>query len=338
MNGKFEQYLKEKGLVVVGSTQESECLGESRSLLELICSRRATFVPWLAKAAIYIRGHAKDLKCFVSKVEGVTVDVLKLFLEKLKENGLVLRYELLGEDVGIRSIVAFPEDSDRLSFYRSKWAEICFRRLFRQVVENYLHQTNQNLPYRLLNNIKVAKKGETKRILTELDLVLEMGERFYVVEVKSGPWIRILQWAQKECLFKDSQTRVITCTTYPGIPSEIFAPQILLTFNTFESAFLRILENDFKVKTPKTLEIEAMWKEHDNLWSNADEKVDVRDERPEMCEEDVMPFREDARMLVERLNTDVFHIRPRVDHLSHLVRGYDGECYDDYDMNAYLDD
>lgn len=321
--GKFEELLKEKDLVVVEEGKDDDRGGV---ILDIIYNRRSFLVPWLAEAALFLRRHTKNIKesRFISTVDEQRGNDLAGFLDKLKDEGLVLRYERDRFEGPSRFWVSFPEEPERQLFFRSKWAETSFRRLAKSVVRHYLHQTNQAIPYLLRHNVKVAKVGDEKRVLTEIDLLLEIGDRVYVFEVKSGPWIHILQWAKKECLFRSSQARIITCTTYPGIPAEIFEPQILLTLDSFESNLIRLLETDLGVKMPTTRSKEALWEEY---------------EKPFMdCEEDMSMCHIDTRTLAQRLNEDVFHMRGAgCDDGSHLVRGCDGGMYADYDLNAQWD-
>ena len=323
----FDEYLKNKGLAVVGEAQANECADVSQELLERIYRERKVLVPWLARAALFIRSHAKDIKSewLHTDVADKEAETLARFLGKLKAEGLVSRYDSARVEDKRRFVVAFPSEKNSLQFFRSRWAEVCFRILTKDAVRSYLKQTKQELQYRLRHNVKICRlNDDAKQVLTELDLVLEIADRFYVIEVKSGPWIRILQWAKREMLFQDSKARVITCTTYPGISPEIFKPQILLTLDSFNLDFLRILEEDLKVKTPTTLSKESMWAEHE---THCDDSEWPEDE-VEMV---------DTRTLAERLNQDVFHMRMPGDPSCHLVAGDNGEHYADYDLNACLD-
>lgn len=317
--GNFDELLKEKGLVVVeeGMAGDPGC-----ALLDVIYNRRTIIVPWLAKAGLFICRHMKDIKNsrFISKIDGQKGNELLGFLERLKEERLIHNYMHYGSDV----LVAFPEDRERLLFFRSKWAEKTFKRLVKRVVRHYLHQTNQKIPYLLRHNVKVAAVAERKRVLSEIDLLLEIGDRVYVFEVKSGPWVRILQWARKEILFVGPHSRVITCTTYPGIPAEIFIPQILLTMDSFESSFIKILETDLNVKTPTTLSKEALWEAH--------EKQSLG------MEEDYFDAYTDSRPLARQLDEDIFHIHGTGGGYDcHLIEGDDGDLYADYNLNEYYD-
>lgn len=327
---RFEKYLNEKKLVILEDEQKDSELSPV-SLLEFICNQHRVVVGWLANAALFIRRHRGKLNDSEFKYktkDGRDREKLSAFLNKLKEHELItfkVEWNAGGADW---FSVRFPDDPRKLLFFRSKWAEASFRMLVERTVRHYLHQTNQIIPYRLLSNVKIKRvDDETHNILTELDLVLEIGKRFYVFEIKSGPQIRILQWALREALFHDSQTRVITCTTYPGIPPEIFEPQILLTFNSFEERFIKYLEVDFNVLTPKTQSVEALWQEHDH----PSDGVDC------LGGEDEYGLPVDRRTFFEGLEQDMSHVRSIDDCGCLVVQGYDGEWYADYDLNAQWD-
>lgn len=154
-------------------------------------------------------------------------------------------------------------DNETLRRYiRFEWAEKCVRYMIARTIQKVSQETSSNLSCRFMANVKVASKDDKGNIKAEFDLVAIVNKRIYVFETKSGPWIRMRQWLNHEDLLgKDA--KVILCTTWPGIPPEIFKPEILLPINVLESGLSKIIKADLDIWTEKEMQIEACWAEHD---------------------------------------------------------------------------
>lgn len=81
----------------------------------------------------------------------------------------------------------------------------------------------------------------------QLDLVAEVGERFYIFETKSGFVLSIDKWVDRTRLFDDGKNRFITCTADDKLNPLIFKPFRLFALQTLEEQFTGVLQEDFIV-------------------------------------------------------------------------------------------
>ena len=139
--------------------------------------------------------------------------------------------------------VRLPEDEHLLRFFRSMWAEQCFRYAISKVVCEFC--MDNRLSYKMFQNVALARKGESE-LFTELDLVVQIEKRFYLFEVKSGPMVNIMQWARREAAFvtEGGPARQIVCTIHDNIPANIFEPQILMTIGGIQKRLKRLLKSE----------------------------------------------------------------------------------------------
>ncbi len=79
----------------------------------------------------------------------------------------------------------------------------------------------------------------------QLDLVVEVGDRFYVFETKSGFILAIDKWVDRTRLFDDGKNRFITCNADETLNAMIFHPFRLFSLATLEAQFLEMLQADF---------------------------------------------------------------------------------------------
>lgn len=81
----------------------------------------------------------------------------------------------------------------------------------------------------------------------ELDIVVDLKDRFYIFETKSGTNLNILTWADRVRIFetKDSpKCHFITCCLDSSINARIFKPCRLFLLQTLEKQFKQLLEQD----------------------------------------------------------------------------------------------
>ncbi len=236
----FSDELHQFGLVIVNESEMSQVPHENYSFAKQIYNNRQVLVPLLVKIALNLKGADKiDYDIEDQRDKGG----VKQFLDNLKARSFVNSFDLTPEGRYSISIVA---DEDKRRFFRSAWAEQCFRYVIMRTVQQFC--TRRGFSCRVMQNVELKRDGE-ENLFTELDIVVQIEQRFYVFEIKSGPWIRIVQWARREeaLVHKNGAIRNIVCTIHEGIPSKIFEPQILLKLNDFEETFEKILKEDFGV-------------------------------------------------------------------------------------------
>lgn len=79
----------------------------------------------------------------------------------------------------------------------------------------------------------------------QLDLVAQIGGRFYIFEIKSGPILNVDKWVDRSRLFDNEHNRFITCTANEKLDPDIFAPFRLFALPSLEAQFTMMLEEDF---------------------------------------------------------------------------------------------
>ena len=235
----FAAFLDKKGFEIDHPEKVRQEPDSSYRVARQIFKNRKVLVAFLCRVALEV-GHGKSVKCSVASVE--EANVLRNFLNGLKKTGHIS--EVLNDGVDFE--VKIPDDESKRKFFRSEWAESCFRYVISKAFSTAAGK--YGLSHRIIPNVKIRRKG-VDQLFTELDVVAQLGERFYIFEVKSGTWVRIMQWATREQAFvdKEGSARVIVCTIHSNIPCEIFKPQTLLNLENFEEGMITIFKNDFAV-------------------------------------------------------------------------------------------
>lgn len=235
--GEFAAFLDSKGFEVVCPEDVHQEAPGTYRFAKQIFKNRDVLVPFLCKVALEV-GCGKAVSYSAGSAE--TANVLFNFLNGLTRSGHALEWRVTGNDF----CVQIPADESKRRFFRSDWAEECFR----YVISKTVNAASKKFGVRnkIIPNVRIRRKGENS-LFTEFDVVAQLGGRFYVFEVKSGPWVRIMQWAAREQAFvtKDGPCRVIVCTIHNNVPCEIFEPQILVNLENFEDRVSRLLEADF---------------------------------------------------------------------------------------------
>lgn len=332
--GGLKEYLAAHGFVAVPRRESAEHEVVSERLLRLIHDKRQHVVPMLAKAALYLRRHAKDLNTWRLRYACSTEEqsAIQPVLEELKKKEYVRAYEIdyaaSGRARGF--IIALSMEKRRQKFFRSDWAEAYFRLVARDCVREMLAKAGLTIPYKFHADVQFARvDDEKKQVVGQLDLVLEIASRFYILEVKSGPWVNIDQWVLRKNQFADQRTRVVVCTAYPNIPPEIFLPNILLPLDCFDWCFRQILIHDLGVCEKTGWSIDHMLGQ-----------IDEDGQREDACREnsEMLADLQDGRTLSEYLDDVIFHMPRAGSPIGYWVRASDGKWCPDYDLNAYLDD
>ncbi len=235
---EFASFLAEKGFVIVNETSVRNASETDFSLAEMIFKNKDILIPFLIEEALAIRGKARSVLHSFSKKT-----TLVRFFTQLKEEGLLLDWTRIK---GKGYQIEFPPQEEKLRFFRFEWAERCFQYIILNVVRTFCEKERPGLSFRAFQNVELKRKDETE-LFTELDLVIQIAKRFYIFEIKSGPWIRIMQWAKREEAFvdKNGPVRQIVCTIHENIPADIFEPQILMNLGNIEQRFRKMLDADF---------------------------------------------------------------------------------------------
>jgi hypothetical protein len=246
----FKTLLDERGYEIANEMDITQETPDEYSFAPTIYKNREVLVPFLCKMAVGLNSLDNNEQpiCYdvpirkdLSIVRKYILGLLKQFLENLAEKQLVVKWTI---EKGFRIKVLLTEDEHKRRFFRSEWAELVFRHIIMNTVHTFcnLHK----ISHKVFNNVKFKNKDEFD-LYSELDLVVQIQERFYVFEVKSGPKINIMQWARRENALVDKTglVRNIVCTIYDNIPAYIFEPQLLLNLSNIKTGLNKILAEDF---------------------------------------------------------------------------------------------
>ncbi len=114
------------------------------------------------------------------------------------------------------------------NFLSGAWAEEVTLYLIDKTLKTFTR--NQNLGYKLFWDLKLKRIHSDKNNNhdMQLDLVAEIGDRFYIFETKSGFVLSIDKWVDRSRQFDDGKDRFITCTADDKLNPRIFSPFCLL--------------------------------------------------------------------------------------------------------------
>ena len=243
----FAKLLEDRGLIIEDEDRVSQVPHENYIFAKQIFKSREVLVPLMIKLAIGANENETALYNISYKggmliVRQFLQNIVDQFLDNLREGELISRW--CRKDDGQYEIL-LSEDEQKLRFFRSAWAEQVFRYIIMKTVQEFCK--SRKISFKAFQNVNLRQKDESN-LFTELDLVVQIEKRFYVFEVKSGPWINIIQWAKREMvLVQDNDcVRNIVCTVHDKIPEKIFEPQLLLKLNNIESELYDLFEADFQ--------------------------------------------------------------------------------------------
>jgi len=243
----FASFLEDRSLVIANEDAISQVPPEDYSFSQSIFKSREVLVPLLCKLAIGIREGRNPITYMISYKGGMTIvwqflqNLVDQFLDNLKEKELIAQWNRKGD---CQYEISVSEDEDKRRFFRSAWAEQVFRYVIMKTVQTFC--ASRKISVKSFQNVELKQKG-ADNTFTELDLVVQIEKRFYVFEVKSGPFVNIMQWAKREnsLVIGNEIVRNIVCTVHDSIPDKIFEPQLLLKLNSIETELNKILESDF---------------------------------------------------------------------------------------------
>ena len=243
----FASFLEDRGLVIANEDAISQVPSEDYSFSQSIFKNREVLVPLLCTLAIGIREGKNPITYRISYKGGMAIvrqflqDLVNKFLCNLKKRNLISEWHLKSD---CQYEISVSADEDKRRFFRSAWAEQVFRYVIMKTVQTFC--TSRKISVKSFQNVKLKQKDDDNDF-TELDLVVQIKNRFYIFEVKSGPCINIMQWAKREnsLVMGNEVVRNIVCTVHDSIPDKIFEPQLLLKLNNIEKELGKILESDF---------------------------------------------------------------------------------------------
>ncbi len=132
-------------------------------------------------------------------------------------------------------------------FVHYRWSEEVNLYLLDKTLKKFTESRHRG--YKLFWDVqlKLIDTKIEKAVDMQLDLVAQVGDRFYIFETKSGQILAIGKWVDRTRLFEDNTNRFITCTANEKLNQEIFKPFRLFALPTLEAQFTEMLVEDFPV-------------------------------------------------------------------------------------------
>lgn len=237
----FAEFVGGRGFLIANEGEISQQPGEDYKLARQIFRNKRVLLPFLTELAVEVSAKHRAFEFHVPNAEDR--GHLRNFLLELEKIGYATKWTCKKSEFSVR----LPSDEHLLRFFRSMWAEQCFRYAISTVVWRFC--SDRLLSYKMFQNVQLERKGE-KNLFSELDLVVQIEKRFYLFEIKSGPMVNIMQWARREEAFvtEGGPARQIVCTIHDNIPANIFEPQILMTIGGIQKRLKKLLSADFTVE------------------------------------------------------------------------------------------
>ena len=131
------------------------------------------------------------------------------------------------------------------NFLNGGWAEAVNRYLIYKTLTEY--SRHHDLNYRVLWNVCLKKIGSVQQNSCdmELDIVVDLKDRIYVFETKSGRVLGVNKWIDRARMFSGPRSRFITCCTDDTIDPKLFAPYKLFALPKLENQLSDLLRRDF---------------------------------------------------------------------------------------------
>jgi len=139
-------------------------------------------------------------------------------------------------------------------FIQGGWAEEITLYLIVNTLNDFTKQ--RHLKYKLFWNVELKWIYPVTKHKTDmqLDLVAQIGERFYVFETKSGNALGVIKWVERTKLFDDQENRFITCTLDKDLKNFMFSGLRLFKLGKLKQQLTSLLERDFPVMREGPLE------------------------------------------------------------------------------------
>lgn len=233
---RLAEFFKAHGLYIVGlhSGKRSK---DNYALAKQMWRSRAVLLPFVKKLS-----QNKEPSFVYETTSLLVTDItdLKNFCDMLAKHGWI-SFKLVPDGFEVAPSLRGVQKQ----FLRGAWAEEINLYLIDKTLKTFTLSRRQG--YKLFWDLKLKRIESDKDNGhdMQLDLVAEVGDRFYVFETKSGFVLSIDKWVDRTRLFDDKKNRFITCTANEKLNPLIFSPFCLFALPTLEEQFLAMLQADF---------------------------------------------------------------------------------------------
>lgn len=210
-------------------------------------SDRAALLIWkigdAAKDFVKKLGYCPEEECAYS-LEGLE-DSVKNSLYQLGEAFARLGWISCRREQNLLKVVILGVKEAR-TFWRSEWAEIVNR--WKVVVALESVSKKHHFKYDVFYDLKLAKYDKpTSCPDMQLDVVVQLSDRLFVFETKTGFELGIDKWIDRARMFgADGKSAFITCYSGEDIPAKIFKPYRMFRFKDLENSLRSLLYSSLR--------------------------------------------------------------------------------------------
>lgn len=229
-------FFKAHGLYIV-SVQTGERTENHYDLAKQIWRSRKVLIPFVKCLS---NNMTKSFSYDMAKVTKVQKNDIRNFCHVLASK------KWLTFTQGDKSFEISPSmQGEQRDFVRGIWAEEVTLYLIVKALNDFTKK--RRLKHKLFWNLRLKQIDPVtaKPVDMQLDLVAQVGDRFYVFETKAGEILSIHKWVDRARLFDDGKNRFFTCTADENLNRMMFKPFRLLTLAKLEQQLTSSLQRDF---------------------------------------------------------------------------------------------
>ena len=134
-------------------------------------------------------------------------------------------------------------DKKAAQFWQGGWAEVVNRSIIESTLQGFAKE--HKCPFDIFFNVELAKIDSIEKSPDmELDVIVQLRDRFYIFETKTGI-LGIDRWVARAKMFSvDQKSRFITCCADETISPRLFEPYQLIPLSRLKEEMVRMLNGD----------------------------------------------------------------------------------------------
>ena len=233
---RLAEYCRSLGYFIVGCQKTTEPASVFYAIAKTILKRREDAVPFMKE--LYSHGNEEFSYPIAGLPADRKTDLLNICTE-MQKNGWISFPKSKSE------ILVTPSVPKRdKSFLNGGWAEEANRYLVNKVLTEYAG--SHKLKYKVFWDVrlKLIDSDRSNSHDMQLDLAVQLNEKFYIFETKSGA-LGIQKWVERAQIFNQNGNRFLTCCTDSSVNPKLFQPYCLLSLDLLEKQLIELLDYDF---------------------------------------------------------------------------------------------
>ena len=235
---RLADYCRSLGYFIVGC-QTKEPVTAFYTVAKTILKRHEDAVPFLKE--LYQNGD-KEFSYQITELPADRKSDLLNICTQMAKNGWL---SFTNDKSAIHVTSSFPK-KDR-TFLNGGWAEDANRYLVNKVLTDY--SRTHKLKFKVFWDIRLKQidsDGKNSHDM-QLDLAVQINDRFYIFETKSGV-LGIQKWVERAEIFNRDGNRFLTCCMDSSVNPKLFRPYCLLALERLEEQLTALLDRDFSSK------------------------------------------------------------------------------------------